>query len=135
MVQTSSKGPSAKDLERARKLLEQALALLDPPMDHTGGNSDGVAASWDDPEIAAKRKRRWACVVDGEVFSSVGEACDTLDYTPREGHIAWRGELVRAIDEQHANPFRRDTEGRNWIVVERTGNPNWRAEIKAMWGS
>lgn len=91
----------------------------------TSNISAGVADSWLDAEIAAKRSKRWACVVDGEIYGSVPEACTSLQYLTevRNRIIGWRGKLVAAAEKGEALT---DELEREWRVFERTGNSDWK---------
>jgi len=117
-------------LSQATKLIEKAERMLkDRKPANSKGSSDGVAASWDDPEVREKRTRRWACEVEGNLYPSVKQACDALAYRPRSGHIKWRGRLVE--EAAKGGNGLTDESGRIWRVIERTGNPNWESDIAA----
>lgn len=80
--------------------------------------SEGVALSWDDPVIRAKRMKRWTCFVDGTEFSSVKIACLALRYKDtHHRHIAWRGDLVSAAEKDGGSIA--DEYGRRWRVEPR----------------
>lgn len=87
-------------------------------------NANGVALSWQNDEIRAKRSRRWEAHVAGQVYPSVKQACLALAFRPRGGHIKWRGRLVDAAGGKEGIT---DETGRHWQVFERTGVANWEA--------
>lgn len=76
--------------------------------------SMGVAASWDDPEVRAKRTTRHAVRVDGELYRSVHKACEELDYENRNDGtaIAWRLKI-----KESPNLRLTDELGREWKLV------------------
>lgn len=84
----------------------------------TSAISRGVASSWDDPEVRAKRLQRWACVVDGQLFQSTYKACQALGHIYDAGHISWRGKLVEAAKRGESVI---DVVGREWRVFEFAG--------------
>lgn len=71
--------------------------------------STGVAASWKDPSIAAKRAQRHAVRVDGHEFRSVAAAFRALAL-PMKEHIKFRMQL-KAAGQMKAY-------GLNWEVFE-----------------
>ena len=100
--------------------LSHLAALKAMAGDETGrsGSSDaismGVAASWDDPEIRAKRTTRHAVRVDGALYRSVHKACEDLNYEYRNDGtaIAWRLKI-----KESPELCLKDDLGREWKLV------------------
>lgn len=70
--------------------------------------SAGIAKSWQDPEVAAKRSQRNGCRVDGVEYRSVRAAFVALDL-PLSFHIVFRGQLKAQKRIEH--------EGRVWELI------------------
>lgn len=71
--------------------------------------SEGVAKSWQDPEIKAKRSQRNKVLVDGVEYKSVTQAFKALDL-PLKAHVKFRGELKAA--------GKLEAYDRTWEIVE-----------------
>jgi hypothetical protein len=93
--------------------------LLEARRGDTSAISRGVALSWDDDEVRAKRLRRWAIAVDQKLFRSADRACAAMQYKNEKGRvIGWRGELVAAAKR---GAYLKDELGRKWQAIEITG--------------
>lgn len=57
--------------------------------------SEGVAKSWSDPDVRAKRMERTAVLVEGIVYASVAKAFRALRL-PMQAHVKFRAELKAA---------------------------------------
>ena len=79
--------------------------------------SEGVAISWDDPQIRADRLKRWRCIVDGTEYSSVHQACLAIaNFEGREHQIIpWRRRLVLNAENGDDKGLL-DHNGRHWQV-------------------
>jgi len=85
---------------RVRELIDNIEAHVDDEATevtdvvHTDARSAGVARSWQDPEVRAKRAQRTNIRVDGVDYRSVKQAFDALGL-PLKEHIPFRQLLKR----------------------------------------
>ena len=94
------------DAERRVRELIDNIEAHDEPVDdeapevtdvaHTDARSAGVARSWQDPEVRAKRSQRTNIRVDGVDYRSVKQAFDALGL-PLKEHIPFRQLLKREL--------------------------------------
>lgn len=90
--------------------LEASGKLASPDESTTGGgtNSAGISASWQDKDVAAKRKQRSAVTVDGVKYGSVRKAYLALGMDLKD-HIQFRM-LLKETGKQKVD-------GRVWKIV------------------
>ncbi len=74
-----------------------------------GSNSAGIAKSWENPEIAAKRAQRSAVEVDGVQYGSVNKAYKALELDTKD-LIQFRM-LLKETGSQ------KDADGRKWKII------------------